>query len=114
MDGSVKNTQTTGGLTADQIERMKTQHGPLTLISTTDAQGAPLHFWFKNPDVKALSAFTKIARNDEVIGLQVLLKNCLINKEVEMQADDATILLSIGEQMTKALVKKRPATTTSF
>ncbi len=113
-EGSVNTQELTGGVDSAQIERWKAQYGVITLISTTDAQGAPLYFWFKAPDVKGLSAFTKIARTDEVTGLQVLLKNCLINKEVEKHADDATVLLSIGEQMTKALVKKRPATTSTF
>lgn len=106
---------TVGGWTPEELAKMKARHGKLTLVSVEPEgeEGETLHFWFKQPDMKIMSAFTKLAQSDPLQGVQVLFKNCLINAEMAKYADDTEVFLSVGEHLSD-LVKKRKASSQSF
>jgi hypothetical protein len=105
-----------GGWSPDEIAKAKARHGKLTLVSVEpegEPEGQTLHFWFKQPDMKIMSAFTKIAQSDPLQGVQVMFKNCLINSEMAKYADDTEVFLSVGEHLSE-LVKKRNSSSQSF
>jgi hypothetical protein len=111
----MKNETTTGGMTPEQIERLTRQHGELMLVTVeAEAEGeTDLHFWFKKPDRKIMSAMLAVAQRDAMEGTAVLFRNCLINKDMEVWAEDVDVFLAVAEQLDR-LVKKRKVSSQHF
>lgn len=109
------NNITMGGWTPDELAKMKSRYGRLFLVAVEaeNEDQQELFFWFKHPDMKVISAFTKVSQADPISGMQVLFKNCLISAGMEKYADDPEVFLAVSEQLGD-LVKKRKASSQSF
>ena len=105
--------QTTGGWTAQQIEKARKQYGKLTLVETTGPEGEDLAFWFKRPDMKVMSAVTKLQQQDPVQGNLLLFRSCLINQEQVKWADDVEVMMSVLP-IIQDIVKARAAEVRNF
>lgn len=105
--------QLTGGKTAEEIDKLKKQHGRLTLVSTEDAEGNPLHFWFHRPDMKVMGAFTKIGQSDPVQANLLLFRSCLINQENVKYADDVDVMFAIIPHL-ESMIEKRASEVKNF
>ena len=103
----------TGGRTPAEIEKMRKQHGTLLLVSTTDAEGLSLYFWFKKPDMKVMGAVTKLAATDPLMSNVVLFKNTLINQENVGHVDDVEVMMAVMPHL-ETLVKARAAEVRTF
>jgi len=103
----------TGGKTADEIDKLKKQHGRLTLVSTEDADGNPLHFWFHRPDMKVMGAFTKIGQQDPVQANLLLFRACLLNQENVKYADDVDVMFAIIPHL-EAMIDRRSTEVKNF
>lgn len=104
-----------GGMTPEQIDKLTRSHGELLLVSVEPEEegGEPLHFWFKKPDRKILSAMTAVAQRDPMEGTLVIFRNCLVNKEMEGYSEDMDVFISVAEQL-DGLVKKRKVSSKRF
>jgi hypothetical protein len=104
-----------GGMTPEQIDRLTKQHGELLLITVEAEQEgeSDLHFWFKKPDRKVMSAVVSVSQRDPMEGTLVLFKNCLINGDMAVYIEDSEIFLAVAEQLSD-LVKKRKVSSQRF
>jgi hypothetical protein len=109
---SVKETNQIGGMDEGAISKWKKQHGELTLV-TVEVDEGELFFWFRKPDMKTISAVTKVAQTDPVASTQALFRNCLLNQNNIHYADDPEVFLAVGPHL-EELVKKRKASSQRF
>lgn len=107
-----KDTTTIGGVEESTIAKWKKQHGELTLV-TVEVDEGELYLWFRKPDMKTISAVTKVAQTDPVASTQALFRNCLLNQNNIHYADDPEVFLAVGPHL-EELVKKRKASSQRF
>lgn len=101
-----------GGLTQREIDRLKKQHGKLTLITVNDENDQEVHFWFKKPDMRVMSATAKVAQSDPMQAAQIFATNCIVKGDVTL-LDDVDIFSSISEPIME-LVETRAVEVKKF
>lgn len=62
----------------------------------TDGEPEEIVLYFKKPDIPTVSAAAKLEASDPVKSIQVMVKNCLLNKEYAWVADSPDLLLSLA------------------
>ncbi len=89
------------GLTAEEIEGLKSQHGCLILATVKQADNT-YNAIFKEPSFKVLEATRKIAKSNELQGSKTLYNNCLIVADEAFETRDYLKLKaveSVGKHM---------------
>jgi hypothetical protein len=82
-----------------KIEGWKKTHGKVFLFEVNS-----LHFYFRKPDMKVMSAVNNVAAKSEVKAQQVFFKNCLLNKDMGSYAEDVDIMMSLAPHL-EGLIK---------
>lgn len=101
-----------GGKTQAQIDKLKKQHGKLTLISTEDAEGKPLHIWLKKPNMNTVKAAAKLMQTSPLDAVITYGKNCLIDGDPGV-FDDVDIITTISDDLMD-LVEQRTKVVKNF
>lgn len=102
-----------GGLTQREITTLKNKHGKITLVTIEGDEGQEdLHFWFKQPDRKILSAAVKMGERDQMKGTEVFIENCLVKGPKE-QLQDVEVFMALAPQV-EALIKIRTTRVKNF
>lgn len=86
------------GLDTAQIEALKQEKGALVLIEIT-AQGKLHKAIFREPSFKDLEAMNKIAKTDEMKGLQTAYANCIIKADTEIETRDLLKIKAVSALM---------------
>ncbi len=87
-----------GGLTQKMIDALKKEHGPLTLVSLL-INGVKEHWWFKNPDMNAMSASAASSSSSSMFdGMKVIFENCLVKGDATA-VDDVNKYSSIAPRL---------------
>lgn len=87
-----------GGLTQTEINNLKSKYGELTLISTKNENGDPVHLWFKKPNMQTMSASAKLMQRDPMEAVLIYGKNCLIKGDPSV-FEDVDIVSTITEPL---------------
>jgi hypothetical protein len=95
-----------GGIAQDQVDRWKKQYGSLHMVECADANGDPLYFFLRKPDMVIMSVFTKHIEKDTVKANVLLFQNCLLNKDMEHWKEDVDVMSNVFPHL-NALVEKR-------
>lgn len=101
-----------GGLTQSEIDRLKKEHGKLTLITVKDENDQDIHFWFKKPDMKVMSATAKVAKTDSIQAAQIFATNCIVKGDISL-LEDVDIFSSLAEPIME-LVETREVEVKKF
>lgn len=75
------------GLTAEEIEQLKEEHGALVLVEVTYA-GKKQQVIFKEPTFKQLEALTAISKSNEMKAVQSAYANYIVKADEEIQNRD--------------------------
>lgn len=94
-----------GGLTQEQVEKLKKQHGPLTLI-TVGEDSEELHFFFRKPDMNTMRAVGSQAERDPIGAAQIYFKNCLVHGD-KSYVDDVEVFTSIAPYLQELIKEKK-------
>ncbi|WP_107039967.1 hypothetical protein [Brumimicrobium mesophilum] len=73
--------------TQEEINALKAKHGALHMLEVEDKWAI-----LKAPDRKTLSAASAIAAKDPMKFNEIILKNCMVAGDEEIQKDDAYFL----------------------
>jgi hypothetical protein len=92
------NTESTaallpGGVTQDQINGWKAEHGDIYRISIPrDGEGEPYTCYLKKPDRKTIAVVSPLVNTNPVKGNEVLLQNCWLGGDRDIQTNDDLFL----------------------
>uniref|UniRef100_UPI0039A6CBB7 hypothetical protein n=1 Tax=Ornithobacterium rhinotracheale TaxID=28251 RepID=UPI0039A6CBB7 len=75
------------GLSPEEIEHLKEQHGALVLVSVNYA-GQTHQVIFKEPTFKQLEALTSISKSNEMKAVQTAYVNYIVKADAEIEARD--------------------------
>lgn len=79
-----------------KIEQWKKKHGRVFLMEVND-----LEFYFRKPDMRTISAVTKVAQSDPMQATIIFFSNTLLNKEMMEYKDDVDVMSAIAPQLEK-------------
>lgn len=91
-----------GGLTQAEIDALKKEHGPLTLVSVENEGD----WWFKKPDMNTLGAAAAIAERDPMGSTLIYFKNCLIKGDPKA-AENVDLWLAIAPSLQELVDEKK-------
>lgn len=75
------------GLSAEEIEHLKEQHGALVLVSV-NFEGEKYQVIFKEPTFKQLEALTAISKSNEMKAVQTAYVNYIVKADEEIEKRD--------------------------
>jgi len=90
-----------GGVTETQIAQWKAQNRKVYEVVVTD-DDERFFGYFKRPNQEAMSATTRLAKNDEVKGSMVLFDNCWLGGAPELK-DEFLLKLAAVRQLGKLI-----------
>lgn len=108
-DNKATEPATICGLTPEEIQNLKEEHGELVLVEVS-AEGVTHQVIFKEPTFKHLEAITKISKTDEVKAAQAAYINYVVKADKAIEKRDllklkAVEALMVRVQNTKATAK---------
>lgn len=87
-----------GGVTVDQINAWKNQHGRIMEVVVDDPEFGERHKgYFRRPDMKAMQAFSTIAKNNEIKAAEMFFDNCWLGGSSLMKTDAVYKMQANGE-----------------
>lgn len=97
-----------GGLNKHEIDTLKRKHGKITLVTTANEKGEPIHLFFKKPNMVTLSASAKIAQQDPIESVLVFGRNCLVHGDPEV-FEDVDLVSTLTEPIMELIEKREVA-----
>ncbi|MXV37676.1 hypothetical protein GO491_03125 [Flavobacteriaceae bacterium Ap0902] len=88
------------GLTQEEIEQLKEEHGALVLIEVT-AQGKVHQAIFKEPTFTQLEALTKISKSNEMKAVSSAYANYIVKADEEIAKRDMLKVKAIESLMSR-------------
>jgi len=95
----MKNENTT--ITQEQINKWKAEHGDVFVVECEDKK-----CYLKKPTRQVLSAATTIGATDPMGYMEMMLKNCWIAGDMEMQTND-DYFLGVSRVLNKLMEVKK-------
>lgn len=87
-----------GGITSDQINAWKNQHGRIMEIVVDDPEFGERHKgYFRRPDMKVMQAFSSMAKGSEVKAAEMFFDNCWLGGSPLMKTDAVYKMQANGE-----------------
>lgn len=86
---------------AATVEAWKAKHRGLACIEVEDC-GEKFRAYFKRPDMKTLSLFAKMAKQDEILAMNTLFDECYLGGD-EIVKEDAVIKMSVFEKLSQVI-----------
>lgn len=96
-----KKEAVAGGLYQSEIDTLRKQYGPLTLITVEGN-----HWWFRKPDMATLSASAAVSDRDPVASLLVYFNNCLVKGDASA-ADNVDVWIAIAPHLSTLIEEKK-------
>ena len=85
---AIELTTDNGGVTEDNINHWKNQHGRVSEVTVEDEDaGLRLVGYFRRPDMKTMQAFSAAAKNNEIKAAELLFDNCWLGGAPLMKTD---------------------------
>jgi hypothetical protein len=91
-------------MTQQEIDQLKQQYGRVyqIVVPAVTKGDADMEFVFKKPDLKIISAVTKLKEKDEIMAMQTLINTCLVSGN-KAHLSDPDVFLSISGAFNEVL-----------
>ena len=85
-----------GGLTQEEIDELKKEHGELLMVGVGGKEKE--YFWFKKPNASTMSNYLRLQNNDPYRAGQVVFNDCLVKGRPEA-SEDVTVFMNVLPQL---------------